>query len=907
MPSVNPELWKEAGPYLDRALELSAEERMAWLESVRAAHPDLAGFIEDLLTEHGEAAAERFLERSPISSGEAAAEGRKGQSVGPYTLISPIGQGGMGSVWLAERSDGRFERRVAVKFLRVSVESQGGAERFRREGMILGLLAHPCIAELIDAGVTGKGELYLVLENVEGEHIDEYCDNRRLPIDARVRLFLDVVSAVAHAHARLIVHRDIKPSNVLVRDDGQVKLLDFGIAKLLANDTEAGVAFLTLGGANAFTPQFAAPEQLSGAPVTTATDVYALGVLFYLLLTGTHPAGTRIESAAALVKAIIESEPRRASDVAWEGGTGVAENRKTTPEKLHRALLGDLDTIIAKALKKAPEERYGTVTALGDDLQHYLKHEPIAARPDTLAYRTAKFVRRNRARVAMASVALFAIIGGAAGTLIQARAARQQRDFALHQLARTERINELNQFLLSDASASDQPFTVPQLLDRARQIVQSEDDSIDPANHVNMLISIGTGDPDLPRASPLLEEAYHLSRGLHDPSIRARAACALAVALFGVENHARAESLYQEGIRELPNEPEYALDRVFCLLRGGEVATYAGRTLDESVARAQAAQQVLNSSGLSSSYLNLRVLETLGDFYVESHLPQAIATDQQAVALEKRLGYDGTMTASETLSSLGVALMRAGRPAEAEQCFRRALEILGSREVPWNLQAYAEALRQLGRVKEAAGYASRGYSAALKRGDDKDGELLCLLELLRIYADERKFSDAESAFSGAEKLARSILPPGYYLFAIIASDRAQLSRAEGRLAAALSAADQSIILDEADIHSGRGGSPWLPWFLYRRAGIEVESSQPEKAIHDAQRAISLLQSTVGANEFSMHIGLAYLYMGQAFHLKGNESEAKADFRSAAEQLEKTLGRDNTSSRMARQLASLNAH
>src|SRR5262249_29602611 len=249
-------------------------------------------------------------------------------------------------------------------------------ERFKREGRILGLLAHPNIAELVDAGVSTTGQPYLVLENVEGSQIDRYCDERRLDVPARIRLFLDVLSAVAKAHANLVVHRDLKPSNVLVRTDGQVKLLDFGIAKLLeSDDGSSRPTHLTQEGGRALTPEYAAPEQLKGEAVTTATDVYALGVLLYVLLTGHHPAGSGLHTPADLVKAIVDTEPTRASDIVVSTRTtpeltaSIAIKRAATPDRLRRLLRGDLDTIIAKALKKDPSERYASATSLADDLR----------------------------------------------------------------------------------------------------------------------------------------------------------------------------------------------------------------------------------------------------------------------------------------------------------------------------------------------------------------------------------------------------------------------------------------------------------------------------------------------------------------------------------------------------------
>ncbi len=436
MSTLSPERWQEVSPYLDEVLSLPEDERCAWMESFRAQRPDLADLLQELLQEHRAAALEQFLERAPVQN--ASDSSLTGQKIGAYTLISRIGEGGMGCVWVAERSDGRFERRVAVKFLNFSVAATGGAERFKREGRILGQLAHPHIAELIDAGVSVNGEPYLVLENVDGENIDEYCDRHKLDVDARIKLFLDVLEAVGHAHANLIVHRDIKPSNVLVRNDGHVKLLDFGIAKLLADDTNpSATTMLTIEGGGALTPLFAAPEQISGGTVTTATDVYGLGVLLYLLLSGQHPAGFGSQSPVELVKAIVETEPVHPSEViALAEDKELAEKRATTPEKLRHQLRGDLDTIIARALKKAPAERYASVSAFADDLRRYLKHEPISARPDTFAYRAVKFVRRNRSVVALTVLAFAAIIGGSGVAIYQARIA-QRRFQDVRKLAHT--------------------------------------------------------------------------------------------------------------------------------------------------------------------------------------------------------------------------------------------------------------------------------------------------------------------------------------------------------------------------------------------------------------------------------------------------------------------------------------
>jgi serine/threonine protein kinase/tetratricopeptide (TPR) repeat protein len=435
--TLSPERWREVSPYLDHALSISGSERAAWLDSLRTERPDLVDLVNELLQEHQALSRAQFLERPPVQGALA------GQKVGAYTLTSSIGQGGMGSVWLAERSDGRFERKAAVKFLNTALIGRDGEERFKREGAILGRFSQPNIAELLDAGVTSSGQPYIILEYVEGEPIDRYCDEHKLDVTARIRLFLDVLGAVAYAHASLIVHRDLKPSNVLVNQDGHVKLLDFGIAKLLeAEGRPDAPTLLTREGDSPLTPEYAAPEQVTGAPITTATDVYALGIVLYQLLSGRHPAGSALRSPAELVKAIVDTEPSRPSSMVQpsapetEAIAANAAKRATTPEKLQRLLRGDLDTIVGKALKKNPQERYASVTALADDLRRYLKHEPIGARPDTFAYRTVKFVRRNRAVVAITTVALAAIIAGSGVAIHEARVA-QRRFQDVRKLAHT--------------------------------------------------------------------------------------------------------------------------------------------------------------------------------------------------------------------------------------------------------------------------------------------------------------------------------------------------------------------------------------------------------------------------------------------------------------------------------------
>ncbi len=611
-------LWKRLSPLFDRALDLEPAARSDLVAEVRERDPELAAALERLLLEHDGVLASDFLERTPLD--DEALPSLAGQTIGSYKLEHPLGAGGMGTVWLARRSDGRFEGAAAVKFVHLAFMDRAGQERFRREGTLLARLSHPHIARLLDAGVTPSGQPYLVLEYVEGTRIDPYAAERRLSLDERIALFLQVADAVAHAHASLVVHRDLKPSNVLVDTSGQVKLLDFGIATLLEEGTAGENVARTLTDARVLTPAYAAPEQITGEPITTATDVYALGVLLYELLVGRHPTVRSTATPAEVVRAVTEQDPPRLSDVAASlaprdpEDRRVLDERQTTRERLRRGCEGDLDTILGKALKKNALERYPSATAFADDLRRYLAHEPILARPDAFSYRAAKFVRRNRLAVALTFAALTAASSGTVGTLVQARAARVERDFALRQLSRAEAINELNSFVLSDAAPLGKPFTVSDLLARAERIVSRQRGAT--TDRVDLMVAIGRQYwilNEIEKSRRLLDEAYQLSRGLNDRSTRARTSCSLGSALSSV-TVTRAEALIQEGLDELPATPQYAIDRAFCLLRGSEVARMGGASA-EAIARAQSARHELQQAPFRWEHLELTALIDLAESY----------------------------------------------------------------------------------------------------------------------------------------------------------------------------------------------------------------------------------------------------------------------------------------------------
>ena len=426
MKQIPPHDFAAVSDHLERLLALAAEghghaARVAYLADLSRARPDLVHHLERLLAAREDHGFMDFLAIPPAQLGDVAESRLIGRSVGAYVIDAEIGRGGMGTVWRAHRSDGRFEGCVALKFVHPAWLGRGGEQRFLREGQFLARLDHSAIARLIDAGLLDDTHPFLVLEYVEGEPIDRYCERHLLSCKARLGLFLRVLEGVSHAHERLIVHRDLKPSNILVTAGGEVKLLDFGIAKLLQSEAPDQ----TRSTAHVLTPLYAAPEQLRGEDVTTATDVYALGLILAVMLTGKHPlaasggAGDAAvsRSRAALSDGTLADEPRKLSTMC-------------STAEVRRYVQGDLENIVGKALKSHPQERYAGVAAFSGDLHRFLNDEPVHARPDTLSYRTAKFVRRHRGSVLSAALTALALVLTAGFALLQMLGAQQERDVA---------------------------------------------------------------------------------------------------------------------------------------------------------------------------------------------------------------------------------------------------------------------------------------------------------------------------------------------------------------------------------------------------------------------------------------------------------------------------------------------
>jgi non-specific serine/threonine protein kinase/serine/threonine-protein kinase len=435
---VTPENWARVKELFSAAVDMNPEDRKALLRRECGDDGAVLGEVESLLAMYD---SDPSTPGAPLRAESSASEpARIPDHIGRYRIVRQIGQGGMGAVYLALRNDQEYEKRVAIKLVKAGFGAEALLSRFRHERQILATLDHANIAKLLDGGTTDEGLPYLVMDYVDGVRIDEYCDRGHLSVRRRVDLFVSVCAAVQYVHQNLVVHRDLKPNNILVTSDGVPKLLDFGIAKLLKPETFPHPVDATRAGVVIMTPRYASPEQVRGEPVTTATDVYALGVILYELLTAHQPYDLKTESPADIVRAICEEEPQNPSTVIARPPEDrkapalkpltpdrVARLRGTVPARLARQLRGDLDAVVLKALRKEPQHRYTSVEQFSEDLRRYLGRRPVRAHADSWIYRTRKFVGRHRAGAAAAALVLLSLVGGVLGTSWQARIARAER------------------------------------------------------------------------------------------------------------------------------------------------------------------------------------------------------------------------------------------------------------------------------------------------------------------------------------------------------------------------------------------------------------------------------------------------------------------------------------------------
>ncbi|MDA8018729.1 MAG: serine/threonine-protein kinase [Thermoanaerobaculia bacterium] len=801
-----------------RALELEVDQRESFVEAATVDEREVRAEVVRLLAAHGEAG--DFLE-APLDLRQAATflDEETPERIGPYRLIRELGRGGMGTVYLAERDDGTYDQRIALKLIRRGMDSAAILRRFLRERQILAQLEHPQIARLYDGGRTQDGRHYFAMELVDGQAITHYCAARKLDVEARLGLFQKVCRAVQYAHANLVIHRDLKPSNILVTASGEVKLLDFGIAHLVQEDNEMDS---TQTGLRMMTPAYAAPEQLTGRVITTATDVYGLGLVLYEMLTGHRPFGFEELSPEKLTLIMMGAEPERPSaavgrtmEVVGRDGVsesitpeGVAFARSTTPKRLQRRLSGDLDRVVLKALEREPERRYSSAEALLDDVSRHLEGLPVRARGQTWRYRTAKFVRRHWAGVAT-FVAFFLLLLGSGVVL-----AFQQTRTA----AERDKAEEVKRFVLSLFVASN-PFeearadsiTAGELLERGTRRIELELRD-QPEIQAEMLAVLGEIYVDLgrnDRAEPLLERALSLRRenlGSRHPQT-AQSLNSLGMLRRRQADYDAAITLHREALslrrdilgEEHPEVAESLNNLGLVLLRKGDHES-AEPLLREAVTLRRAlygrahpdiAESLKNLGELLRLQGDYETAETLlrealairrdtlgpehpdiatslsdlgGLLRLQGDHEQAVLLFCEALALERKLLGEEHPNLATVLHNLAVALMQKGDYDAAEPLVRESLDmrrkLLGGDHpsVASSLNLLGSSLFQEGDYDGAEPIFREALALARKRlGEDHPKVANRLNNLAVLLRDRGDYEGSESLFREALALQHRTL------------------------------------------------------------------------------------------------------------------------------------------------------
>jgi serine/threonine-protein kinase len=873
--------WQRVSEHLDRVLELSPSQCADYLAALEREDSTVAALLREMLAARGQSSFAQFLcGPMPRIPDAAPAGGLVGRRVGSYLIDAEIGRGGMGSVWRASRADGRFEAYVAIKFVHLSWLGEDGERRFKLEGRLLARLSHPSIARLIDAGVLDGTHPYIVIEYVDGSPIDVYCERLALGIEDRIRLFLEVLAAVAHAHSQLIVHRDLKPSNVLVTRGGAIKLLDFGIAKLL--EEPGGSADHTLASEAALTPQYAAPEQLLGQPVTTATDVYTLGLMLYFLLTGVHPLSPTARSRVELIQTILTTDPPRPSLVA------------AGPAAWRRTLAGDLDNILGKALRKSPSERYLSVGALAEDLRRFLAHEPVQARPATAGYRVARFVRRNRAAVVSGVAVVCGLLALSIFALLQMIAARTQRDLAVYQVKLANAQSDITAFIVSDPVGRASPDVVRQRLDRARQFIATHFRG-DPLLEGRMLFDVSARYIDIGEnqiAAEIIQEAEAIGRRVGDPEYVAELACIRTQDLAIARDLPAARTQLATGLANMRLVGNVQPSLIGECASGSAFVAQADGDFARAVTLLQEALLALERAGMKgkgryTSTTNdlARAYSQAGDFH------GAWEVESRNLAVLRDAGRADTDSYLAFVSVSCSALRNGGQP-------RRALELLESTETearktasdfapPYYLVG-CRALNQiaLGRSEEAHAGLVQATAEAEKAGNPYH------LSSYRVGAvtlslDRGDLEGADAAWTELvpeESAALAAHDKGEGAVRLILT-HARLDLAHGRVGDALHRLETAAALVAARRQPSNPDAREVE--LLQSQAFMANQAYPRAEEH-ARNAVAFARAAAVDSRSSAWIGEALVWLARSEAALGNKKAAAESAREAVPQLEANL-------------------
>jgi serine/threonine protein kinase len=892
MGPITPERWQILSARLDEYFELDPTQRADWFAALKQSDAELAADLSFFISAQDSAGFSQFL-GSPAFTGDEKLTALIGRQLGAYVIDAEVGRGGMGSVWRAHRADGLFEGVVAIKFVHAVWLGRDGEQRFRREGSLLGQLNHPNIARLLDAGFLNDKEPYLVLEFVDGEPIDTYCERLGLDVNARVRLFLDVLAAVSHAHQHLIVHRDIKPANIFVTREGVVKLLDFGIAKLI-DDSDSPA--LTKSGLAALTPQFAAPEQLLGQPITTATDVYSLGLVLFTLLTGSHPVAAQSMSSAALIQAVLTKDAPRAS--ALPGLTSDAS----------RSLMGDLDNIIAKALKKNASDRYAGSGAFADDLRRYLQHEPISARRDSFTYVLGKLVRRHRWQVIAACAILLVLIAGVIATTLQAREARRQRTEAVAQrdrartlLARNDAIFDFVEMMLSEGVPADQVPALQQMLDRGSKFVDiASAGQLDRRAEILRVLAtyyIELSEPQ--KAAPLLEKAMQILQAGNDLSLQAEMACTYSTVLNIMGREQEATKLQEQWGANPQIDGNTAAD----CLQDRAIVAQGRNDAKEALQFAQAGLKRAQAAAIPSEMLEATLTGDEGfALHMQGRNAEAVEYFDSALKQFERIGRQESSNAKTVMMNWGVVALGSGDFQRGlqmtEKLLRSEQAIAGSEPVwPVIIANYAHALEVVGRFDEALAAFDQAYDSAVKNGF-VSAQGYALIGKANILVQTNSLDQAQTELDRAAAILHGKVSDTSSTQMRRMLVQTELDAARGKLKVA-----QDGIAHVVELLNAQGDktNSALVTAYRQRAEIELKLDDPAKAKEDALKAVELARKIGEGNSYSAFTGQANLILGTVLHAQGDNAAARTALTTAVQHLDKTEGADHPDTRRAQKI------
>lgn len=936
--------WLEAA--FEEARILEGEEREDFLIEFAVRHPDLIDELRALLAADANSAntvadmVGAAVETVARDNGDIWHD----QTIGVWTIKRRLGEGGMGSVFLVERTDGSYRQTAALKLTASRLLGDDAHSRFRAERQILANLTHPNIATLIDGGTHEGGMPFLVMEFIEGERIDEHCDAAGLGIEQRLRMFVKVCDAVDYAHRNLVVHRDLKPSNILVAANGEPKLLDFGIAKLLEESAIEMTIMQTREEARAMTPQYASPEQVRGEKVTVGTDVYALGVLLYRLLSGRSPYGSSLTTSREVENAILDQEPTRPShsldDVAPDGGSPsaqeIGEQRGLSASELRSRLRGDLDNIVLKCLQKEPDRRYASVRDLTRDIERYLRHEPISARGDDLAYRVRKFARRNaRALMATTAVVLGAISIVTFYTL-QLAAARDRAELA------AARSGQVSGFLTDifesadPASAPGETVTATQLLEEGAARIDAVEDEAVRAELLRVMGASYHSLGQFAQGEKLLETSLSILRkpDVAEPIDLARTLAALAYVQQdqykldeAVESGAEAVSLATAALGEESPQLSYFLTnqariqmrnqqpRKAMALYEKAIAvqkrsgTFGGKATRDTlgammigygalgehqkalVAGKEAAQQAEAADGP----LDINTIHAINNLAMSSFenglYREAVRLSQDAIARGKKLWSGDHPDLAYFDGALGVHANAAGDIALAERAFESArqgaLATSGreSSDYVGHLLLRGRSALVRGEIETAKQIHVEGL--ALSRslfGADGTLTLRHALHLASAHRLSGNLTEAEDQFAIVWANREKLRPPKRL---VAMREKARLDAARGQYEQAAALLKQVLAGEEAGVDAA---SPALIDTLLASSHVHRVSGDADKALAFASRANAIAEKSLPAR--SWIAALARAEFGRAQLASGKVSDGERTLRRALSDLRRTFGEDN---------------